>query len=48
MTATLDSGARDSGDWRFDEPRTRADPPRCVVVEPTGDVTIRPVPFDEP
>lgn len=47
MTATLDSGARDSGDWRFDEPRTRADPPRCVVVEPTGDVTIRPVSFDE-
>lgn len=47
VTATLDSGARDSGDWRFDEPRTRADPPRCVVVEPTGDVTIRRVPFDE-
>jgi len=47
VTATLDNGARDAADWRFDEPRTRSDPPLCIVVEPTGGVAIRRVPFDD-
>jgi hypothetical protein len=47
ITAALDTGARDSADWRFDEPPTRSDPPLCVAVEPTGDVAIRRVPFHD-
>lgn len=47
VTASLDTGARASADWHFDEPRTHADPPLCVLVEPTGGVSIRRVPFDD-
>ncbi|NHN40625.1 hypothetical protein G9C85_03100 [Halorubellus sp. JP-L1] len=47
ITATLENGAHDSADWTLDREPTWDDPPLCVLVEPTGGLDIRRVPFQE-
>jgi hypothetical protein len=47
VSATLETGARASADWPLDREPTWEDPPLCVLVEPTGGLAIRRVPFHE-
>jgi hypothetical protein len=47
VTASLETGARASADWTLEREPTWEDPPLCVLVEPTGGLTIRHVPFHE-
>ena len=47
VTAALESGAKATYDWTLQTEPTYDDPPLCVVVEPTGGLTIRRIPFDE-
>lgn len=47
VTAALESGGRATHDWTLRTEPTYADPPLCVVVEPTSALTIRRIPFDE-
>jgi hypothetical protein len=46
VTASLEGGPQATSDWELQREPTWEDPPLCILIEPTGGLVIRPVPFD--
>lgn len=47
VTARVEDGPTASADWELQREASYRDPPLCILVEPTGALTIRRVPFHE-